>query len=188
MGFSVRKDTSSEYWRLQQRLLSHADKCWNPAHLGDPDSWIGTKVMYQGRLSAVHNLAILYESQSKQEKAEQMYIRVMQGYEKTWGREFTPIFDTITNLGRIYCIQGKMEKAEQMYVRALQGYEKTLGREHVSTLDAVNHLRGLYYKKGKLEMAGQIYVRALQRYERALRPDHMSTLSVIRNLGVLYDH
>jgi tetratricopeptide (TPR) repeat protein len=77
-------------------------------------------------------------------KAEQMYQRALQGYEKAWGPEHTSTLDTVNNLGLLYDDQGKLDEAEQIYQRALQGYEKAWGLEHTSTLGTVNNLGNLY--------------------------------------------
>jgi len=49
-----------------------------------------------------HRLGILYADQGKLVKAEQMYQRALQGYEKAWGLEHTSTLDTVNNLGLLY--------------------------------------------------------------------------------------
>jgi tetratricopeptide (TPR) repeat protein len=75
-------------------------------------------------LSTVNNLGNLYRDQGKMDKAERMYRRALQGYEKAWGPEHTLTLSTVNNLGLLYRDQGKMDEAEKMYRRALQGFEK----------------------------------------------------------------
>jgi tetratricopeptide (TPR) repeat protein len=60
-------------------------------------------------------LGSLCADQYKLDKAEQMYQRALQGYEKAWGPEHTSTLATVNNLGNLYKSQGKLDKAEQMY-------------------------------------------------------------------------
>jgi tetratricopeptide (TPR) repeat protein len=118
--------------------------------------------------------------------AEQMYHRVLSGYENTLGADHTSTLDIVNNLGILYQDQGELDRAEQMYQRALAGYEKALRANHTSTLNTVNNLGNLYRSQGKLDQAEQMYQRALAGREKALGADHTSTLNTVNNLGVLY--
>ena len=46
----------------------------------------------------INNLETLYSNQGKMKEAEEMYLRVLIGYEKTQGSEHTSTLDTINNL------------------------------------------------------------------------------------------
>lgn len=77
-------------------------------------------------------------------EVEDMYLRALIGYEKTWGLKHTSTFNTVNNLGLLYSNQGKIKEAENMYLRALTGYEKAWGLEHTLTLNTINNLGNLY--------------------------------------------
>ena len=183
IGLSVPEKNIRDSPAIQRRLLPHVvqllqhwsyatnvqDYIDNVAYL-DSLGMLGNLCKYQGNLA----------------KAEQIYQRALQGYEKALGAEHTSTFDTVNNLGLLYMDQGKLAEAEQMYQRALQGKEKALGAEHTSTLDTVYNLGILYKNQGKLVEAEQMYQRALQGYEKALGAEHTSTLDTVYNLGILY--
>ena len=105
--------------------------------------------MSRETLSTVNNLGNLYYDQGKLDKAEQMYVRALAGYEKALGPDHTSTLSTVNNLGLLYTNQGKLEEAEQMCIRALAGKEKALGPDHTSTLSTVNNLGLLYRDQGK---------------------------------------
>ncbi|RFN43712.1 tetratricopeptide-like helical domain, partial [Fusarium flagelliforme] len=174
----VPSQEDGEYWRVQQRLLQHADRCLELMTEGGE--------VQNSELWAYGVFGGLYADQGRLDKAEAMYERALQGYEKTWGPEHTSTLDTVNNLGLLYKSQGRLDKAEAMYERALQGYEKSLGPEHTSTLDTVNNLGLLYSDQGRLDKAEAMYERALQGDEKALGPEHTSTLNTVNNLGLLY--
>ncbi|CAM1508710.1 Fc.00g055580.m01.CDS01 [Cosmosporella sp. VM-42] len=167
-----------EYWRVQQRLLQHADRCFELMTEGVE--------MQDSELWTYGAFGDLYADQGRLDKAEAMYERALQGKEKAWGPEHTSTLDTVNNLGLLYKSQGRLDKAEAMYERALQGYEKAWGPEHTSTLDTVNNLGLLYADQGRLNKAEAMYERALQGKEKAWGPEHTSTLNTVNNLGLLY--
>ena len=47
---------------------------------------------------ASHELGMLYSDQGKMKEAEDMYLRALAGYEKTWGPEHKQALDTRYNL------------------------------------------------------------------------------------------
>ena len=78
------------------------------------------------------------------DEAEAMYMRALDGKEKSWGAEHTSTLDTVNNLGILYSNQGKVAKTEEILLRALKGKGKVWGTEYISTLDTVNNLAILY--------------------------------------------
>ncbi|OHW91780.1 NB-ARC and TPR domain protein [Colletotrichum incanum] len=162
---------------LQRRLLQHADRCVANIERGvelEHNAWM------------LHRLGNLYSDQGQLKKAEAMYERALQGYEKALGPEHTLTLSTVNNLGNLYSDKGRLREAEAMYKRALQGYEKALGPEHTLTLSTVNNLGLLYKSRGRLNKAEAMFERALQGKEKALGPEHTSTLNSIHSLGLLY--
>ncbi|KZL79495.1 nb-arc and tpr domain protein [Colletotrichum incanum] len=166
-----------KYWIVQRRLLQHADRCVANIERGvelEHNAWM------------LHRLGNLYSDQGQLKKAEAMYERALQGYEKALGPEHTLTLSTVNNLGNLYSDKGRLREAEAMYKRALQGYEKALGPEHTLTLSTVNNLGLLYKSRGRLNKAEAMFERALQGKEKALGPEHTSTLNSIHSLGLLY--
>ncbi|CAF3468047.1 unnamed protein product [Fusarium graminearum] len=145
-----------EYWRIQQRLLQHVDRSFETMaeSTGIPhfEPWIN---------GAFGNI---YANQGRLDKAEVMYERALQGYEKAWGPEHTSTLDTVNNLGILYKSQGRLDKAEEMYERALQGYEKALGspnfETYLPTLNTLENLGDFYQHIKKPELAKISYSRA----------------------------
>ncbi|RMZ87211.1 hypothetical protein DV736_g5563, partial [Chaetothyriales sp. CBS 134916] len=170
--------SEKNWWLLQQQLLPHAMIYQQLIEDG--------MIEIKGMEWALGSFGNLYADQGKLAKAEQMYLRALQGKEEALGLTHPSTLDTVHNLGLLYQDQGKLAEAEQMYLRALQGKEEALGLTHPSTLDTVNNLGVLYRNQGKLAKAEQMYLRALQGKEEALGLTHPSTLDTVNNLGVLY--
>ena len=75
-------------------------------------------------LSTVNNLGLLYSGQGKLKEAEEMYQRVLVGYKKNLGIDYTSILNTVYNLGLLYSNQGNLKK------RAPVGYKKALDPDY----------------------------------------------------------
>ncbi|KGO78557.1 Tetratricopeptide-like helical [Penicillium italicum] len=138
------------------------------------------------RLAQASLIANLLRLQVLLLAGEQIYQRVLAGYEQGLGPDHISTLITVDNLGNLYQAQGKLDQAERMYQRALAGKEKALGPDHLSTLTTVNNLGLLYRDQGKLDLTEQMYQRALAGQEKALGPDHTSTLCTVDNLRLLY--
>ena len=106
VGLHVPDNSRPEYWVIQRRLLGHANRCQEVISVGFEDR------NGEGSLTeAIHNLGVLYADQGKLDKAEEMYERALQGYEKALGRDHTSTLQTVNNLGILYRRQGKLDKA-----------------------------------------------------------------------------
>ena len=82
VGFTVPEKDLPEYWRIEQRLLSHAMKCLEHAsRIVDLESLVPPECIH-----AVNNLGLLYADQGKMKEAETMYLRALDGYEKQRGK------------------------------------------------------------------------------------------------------
>jgi len=62
-----------------------------------------------------------------------MYLRALQGYEKTRGEEHMSPLTMVNNLGVLYKEQGKTAEAEAMYLQVLQGYTSPVGAKNVNS-------------------------------------------------------
>jgi tetratricopeptide (TPR) repeat protein len=167
-------ESEPECWKLRKRLLPHGSRVqrWMDERLEQPDranDWVAQPWIQ-------NHLGVLFACQGKLVEAEKMYMRALQGYEKTLGAEHISTLDTVNNLGILYEDQGKLVEAEEMYMRALQGYEKTLGAENVATyrpaLNTAKNLGKLYRDQAKLAEAESMFSRALIGFQTILGPSH----------------
>ncbi|RYO00078.1 hypothetical protein AA0121_g13436 [Alternaria tenuissima] len=82
VGLHVPDNSRPEYWVIQRRLLGHANRCQEFISVGFEDC------NGEGSLTeAIHNLGLLYADQGKLDKAEEMYQRALEGYEKRFGSD-----------------------------------------------------------------------------------------------------
>lgn len=177
-------EENPECWKIGQRLLSHArQRSASIVDSTDPDA-LDNKTT----LNAIHNLGYLYNSQSKWNEAEEMYLHALKGCEKMFGAEDIKTLSTVTNLGLVYRNKIDLKKAEEVLLRALTGYEKIMGAEHIKTIGAGNNLGVVYLEQNKLEKAEDMLLRALTGYEKTwgVEASMLPMLDTILNLGILY--
>ena len=111
MGSAVPDKTVREYWAVQQRLLPHANRCLESAHVTLVFEWENSGSV----LNTAHNLGALYFKQGKMKEAEEMYLRALAEKEEACSREHTSTLNTVNNLGNLYRDQGKMKEAEEVF-------------------------------------------------------------------------
>ena len=118
----------------------------------------------QDEAEKMYQRALQGREKAKLDEAEKMYQRAQQGYENAWGPDHTSTLNTVNNLGGLYMSRGKQDEAEQMYQRALQGYEKALGLEDVAryrpALNTIWNLGDLFAAQGRLDEVKEMYSRA----------------------------
>lgn len=112
-------------------------------------------------LLALNNLAYLYVSQGKYEKAEPLHQQTMPILEQQIGPEDLATARSLNNLASLYVSQGKYEKAEPLHQRALAIREQLLGPLHQDTIQSLNNLADLYIKQSKYIQAEPLFQRAL---------------------------
>lgn len=139
-----------------------------------------------GQLDKISRISLLLRHQIQLDKAEQIQVRVLSGYENALGPDHTSTLTAVHYLGCIYRARGKHNKAKQLFTRALAGRERVLGPDHALTITTIHDLGILYRDQGKLNKSEQMFMRALAGREKVLGPDHKSTLNTVFDFGILY--
>jgi tetratricopeptide (TPR) repeat protein len=108
----------------------------------------------------LNTLAVLYHTQRKYVKAEQLYQRVLNLLEHTVGPEHPNMATTLNNLAVIYEAQGKYDEAEPLYQRAFTLMERILGPEHPNLAAALDNYADLLRKMQRETEAETVAARA----------------------------
>jgi tetratricopeptide (TPR) repeat protein len=64
--------------------------------------------------TSIHNLAMLYRSQGRNEEAELLLQRALEIRERVLGPEHPDTADSLNNLAELYRAQGRFEEAERL--------------------------------------------------------------------------
>jgi tetratricopeptide (TPR) repeat protein len=84
-------------------------------------------------LLTTYYLGIVYQKKGKDEEAERMLQRALDGFEKTLGPDHIYTVNVVNRLGHLHEDMGNLASAQAKYRRALTGFEKALGLEHKET-------------------------------------------------------
>ena len=113
---------------------------------GDKDPNIGA--CYNG-------LALIAESQSKNDEAADLFRKALSSKEAAVGAEDPALFHIIMNLAKFDLLTAKNEDAEALFKRALAITEKAKGPDDKDIAVACNSLAMLYQREKKYHEAGK---------------------------------
>ncbi|HSK72461.1 MAG TPA: tetratricopeptide repeat protein, partial [Pyrinomonadaceae bacterium] len=130
-------------------------------------------------------LADLYEITADYEKAEKLYLEVLDFARKANDEIF--LSHTLNNLALVYESQGKYEEAIKLFTQALEIDEKTIGKEHPDYASRLNNLASVYKSQGKYEEAIKLFTQALEIGEKTIGKEHPDHAARLNNLAGVYE-
>ncbi len=136
--------------------------------------------------TSYNNLAELYRTQGRYEKAEPYYDKALEIRRRVLGEDHPSTATSYNNLALLYKTQGRYEEAEPYYEKALEIRRSILGENHPNTAGSYNNLALLYDAQGRYEEAEPYYEKSLEIRRRILGEDHPSTAGSYMNLGAFY--
>jgi CHAT domain-containing protein len=148
-------------------------------------------------------LGVLHQVQGQHAKAEPLFCRALQMYERLYPPERYPqghfnLAQSINNLATLHRAKGEYAKAEPLLRRALQMCEALYPTErfpqgHPNLAHSLDYLGGLYISQGQYAKAEPLLHRALKMYERRYPQErypqgHPDLASSINNLARLHSN
>jgi Tfp pilus assembly protein PilF len=129
-------------------------------------------------LNVLDDLAGLFRLCGNFFKAEEYYLKAIQGFEKTLGLSNPQT--TVTRIRFAWMLANKMQqydRAESIYREVLEAREASLGPEHAETLDVLDDLAELFKLCGDFAKAEEYYLKAIQGLEKTLGSSHPKTMA-----------
>ncbi|KAF3076216.1 Nephrocystin-3 [Trichoderma lentiforme] len=177
VGSHVPNREQPKFWSKQQRLLGHADRCYE---------LISTMLVEDENPRSLQSLGFLYADQNRLSKAEALLKQAIQGSEKTLGPNHELTLNAANSLAGVLRNEGRINEAEVIFKQILQERESVLGAGHISTIETVSNLGVVYKDQGRLDEAESLLKRALQGSEEILEPENASIFNILNNLGLVY--
>ncbi|HEX8195301.1 MAG TPA: tetratricopeptide repeat protein [Pyrinomonadaceae bacterium] len=135
----------------------------------------------------LNDLATLYQSQNKYEKAKPLYKKALQIRKQILGEDHPETANTYNNLAVLLFSQRKYKEAEPLLKKALQIREEVLGKNHPDTATSYNNLASFNEEsQRKYKEAESLFRKALQIREKVLGKNHPETAASYNNLAGLY--
>jgi CHAT domain-containing protein/tetratricopeptide (TPR) repeat protein len=137
-------------------------------------------------LTAVKNLAEIYDDQGRHDAAEPLFTRALEGRERVLGAEHPDTLVSVNNLAVFYQSRGRTDDAEPLFKRALAARERVLGADHQETLQSAENLALLYDALHRDTEAEPLFRHTLEAQTRVLGPDAPDTLATVNDLAHFY--
>jgi tetratricopeptide (TPR) repeat protein len=139
-------------------------------------------------LMTLNDLASVLQDLGKQEEAEILHRRALEGRKEALGVAHWDTLTSLSNLALTLWDLGKREEAEAFHRQAVEGRELVLGRQHPDTLTSLNDHASILWALGEYEEGVDLYERVLNFRERELGMEHPETLTSRRNLELAFQH
>lgn len=133
-----------------------------------------------------NSLGNVYYSRLQFDKAEELYKRALEIFEKSVTPNHNDIAATLNNLGNLYGAQFRLDEAESCFRRALEIREGACPPYDPRTTYILNNLAGLYMMQGLYEKAKPLSEQVLEAREKTLGSDHPFLARALSNLATIY--
>lgn len=137
-------------------------------------------------LSALTNLATVYNERGKNQEAEETFLKIQKIYIETKQTETVKYTYMLNNFGQLYMDSERLNEAEALYLESSVTRKRLLGEAHADYGQSLSNLGNLYQMMGYREKAEKLLHQALAIQEAALGPDHPSIAYPCHNLATLY--
>ena len=147
------------------------------AHLGKEN---------ESTLKSLAIVASVYLDQGQWDKAEELFLKVIETKRRVLGEEHPNTLTSMNNLASTYYNQGRWDKAEELFLKVIEKSRRVVGEEHPGTLTSMNNLASTYRNQGRWKKAEELGVRVMKTLRRVLGEEHPDTLTSMANLALTY--
>ncbi|CAO2649239.1 Nn.00g066240.m01.CDS01 [Neocucurbitaria sp. VM-36] len=137
-------------------------------------------------LHRMRDLASIYRDQGRWNKAEHMYLRILEVQATVSDDNDSFVLITKSELASAFWSQGRWKEAEELEVKVLEIRSRVLGEEHPNTLTSMNNVALIYRNQGRWKDAEQLHAKELGISSRVLGEEHPDTLTSMNNLASTY--
>mmetsp|Transcript_6791 Transcript_6791/g.11218 ORF Transcript_6791/g.11218 Transcript_6791/m.11218 type:complete len:1828 (-) Transcript_6791:1060-6543(-) len=144
-------------------------------------------VDHEDMTCVMNDLAGIYKTQNKGEKAYEKYIEVLRIRKKVLGAEHIETANSLNNLAVLLHADNKYDDAKKYYQDSLVIYKELLGDFDPDVAASLNNLGALHDDLGDFEEAKSYYESSLVIRRAVLGEDHPDLASSLGNLAALLD-
>ena len=126
------------------------------------------------------------EQLGRYSEAQELYMKTLQAYKKTYPADHLSLAGTYTNLGNVLQRIGQYAEAKEYYEKALWICGKFYPAAHPSLAGVHNNLGAVFGELGQHAEAKEHYEKALQIKKEAYPADHPSLADAHNNLGFIF--
>ncbi|KAJ6024612.1 hypothetical protein N7540_005409 [Penicillium herquei] len=138
------------------------------------------------RLSAIHDLACVYQFQGRLKEAETEGLKVVELRKKILGVEDPVTLLSMGNLALVYQLQGRWKEAQVLGERVFEERKRLLGEDHIDTIGSISLLVMTYHSEGRFSETQKLAQNAVDACKRIVGVEHPSYITAMNNLCSLY--
>jgi tetratricopeptide (TPR) repeat protein/tRNA A-37 threonylcarbamoyl transferase component Bud32 len=137
-------------------------------------------------LSAMTDLAGIYDLQGKIPQAQSLYQKVLDVRRRMLGEENPATLSSMNYVAVMYEKQGQYAQAEILQRKALEILTRVSGEENYDTISAMVDLALIYVRLGKFADAEALDIKGVEIMRRVFGEEHPDTLTGMNNLAQVY--
>ncbi|KAJ5701450.1 hypothetical protein N7488_008998 [Penicillium malachiteum] len=138
------------------------------------------------RISALHDLALVYQWQGRLEEAETEGVKVVELRKQILGVDDSVTLLSMGNLALVYQLQGRWKEARILGEEVLERRKRLLGEEHTDTIAAISLLVMTYQSEGRFSEAQKLAQNAVDVFKRTVGVENPHYITAMNNLCVIY--
>ena len=132
----------------------------------------------------MNGLALSYVNQSRYDKAEPLYIKLLEIRQRLLGDEHNDTLSAMNSVAWwVYTKQGHYDKAEALYAKMLEIRRRVSGDEDPQTLRVMQNLANTYIRQGKHGQAEKLHINVLDIIQRVSGKEHPDTAALLNSLA-----
>ncbi len=146
-------------------------------------------ILGQENSESAHSLFLLaqaYQANGDYDKAEKVYLRILQIAKKIFGEKHENYATTLNDLGSLYRATGQFAKAATLLEKACEILRQLRGQDNANYATYLGNLAGAYNDMGELGKAGSLYAQAHDICRRSLGREHTAYARSVNNLARFY--
>ncbi len=132
-----------------------------------------------------NNLATFYQTMGNFQKAEMLFLSIIENYQKNYGKNNLEYATAIGNLATLYQITSKLTESKVLLEEALIIDENLLGKQHPKYATTLHNLASIYQQEGNSQKAKPMLEEALRIDKSVYGESHPKFAATLNNLGAL---
>ncbi|MFA6569718.1 MAG: CHAT domain-containing tetratricopeptide repeat protein [Bacteroidota bacterium] len=137
--------------------------------------------------NSIENMANFYKGKRNFEKAETLYIEVLELRRRIFKTDHPDLASSINSLAVFYGSFHNYKKAESLYTEALEMYRRLYKNDHPDLASSINNLAYFYDIRRDFIQAESLYLEALEMRKRLFKGDHPDLAKNIFEMAYFYD-
>jgi len=195
---TLAKDRVQETITCSDSIHDYLNSIKDESHLDSPrsvqdfpqrrDGPINVDFVLESDASEIALFAKSYIQSKQFSEAIDIYLTVLEHYQKKFGPQYPFVITTLHNLGVVYVLKGRYKKAMYYCNEALRRRRKTLGSNHLDVATSLFDLGIIHYASEEFNKALDVLREALHIVCNEIEPKRQDCMiaAILNNIGCIH--